>query len=106
VIVGGILVQTLLILGYLAANRQDPIILNPDRKLDENGVGMVMICNDDVGNEMLDKIPPDGESGPWTRGRTLTNGCSILYHHSTLYHSCLHDHPTLGPCRRGRFSGD
>ena len=106
VIIGGLLVQALLILGYLAGSRQDPILINPDRSYDDSGVAMVMFCGEDVGNEMLDKVPPDGESGPWTRGRTLTNGCAIFYHHDAAYHACFHDHPTLGPCRRGRFSGD
>ena len=75
----------LLIWGYLAVNQQDPIILNPDRRLDENGAAMIMFCGDGSGKEMLDQVPPDKELGPWTRGRTIRGDCDIWYHHSVLY---------------------
>jgi hypothetical protein len=85
--VGVIVVQVLLVWGYLAVNTQDPFILNPDRKLDENGVAMVMLCDSsaDNGREVLTKVPPDKELGPWTRGRTIRGECDIWYHHSVLY---------------------
>ena len=79
-------VQVLLVWGYLAVNQQDPIILNPDRNLDDNGVAMVMFCGDGSGREVLDKVPPDKELGPWTRGRTIREDCTSWYHHSVLYH--------------------
>ena len=104
VVVGVFLVEVLLVGAYLAANDQDPIILNPDRgNLNENGIAMVMTCGEGSGSGVLDKVPPNGEdAGPWTRGRTVWGDCNIYYHHDTRYHACLHSHPTLGPCRRDR----
>jgi hypothetical protein len=86
--VGVMVVQVVLGRSYLTVNRQDPIILNPDRKLDENGVAMVMFCGSsaDSGREVLTKVPPDRQLGPWTRGRTIRGDCDIWYHHSVLYH--------------------
>jgi hypothetical protein len=83
--VGVIVVQAILVWGYLAVNQQDPIILNPDRRLDENGAAMIMFCGDGSDKEMLDQVPPDKELGPWTRGRTIRGDCDIWYHHSVLY---------------------
>jgi hypothetical protein len=52
-------------LGYSAVNRQNPIILNPDRQLDVNGITMVMFCGEEgSGREVLDKVTPDGDFRP------------------------------------------
>ena len=103
--VGMLALQVVLVLWYLAASSQDPIILNPDRgNLLENGIAMAMVCGESSG--VLDKVPPNGEdAGPWTRGRTVRGDCNIYYHHDTYYHACFHNHPTLDPCRlaRGEF---
>jgi len=59
VVVGVFLVEVLLVGAYLAANDQDPIILNPDRgNLNENGIAMVMTCGEGSGSGVLDKVPP------------------------------------------------
>jgi hypothetical protein len=102
--VGVLALQALLVLGYLAVNRQDAIILNPDKgNLNENGIAMVMTCGEGSGSGVLDKVPPNGEdAGPWTRGRTVQGDCNIYYYHNTLYHACFHSPPALGPCRRDR----
>jgi len=93
--VGVLVLQALLFLGYLAVYgqdpiiRQDPITLNPPGGLDLNGVRMVMFCGENSiisgsGRGMLDKVPPDGHLGPWTRGRTMQGDCTIWYHQSVL----------------------
>ena len=85
--VGVLVLQALLVFGYLAASKQDPIVLNPERgQLDEIGITMVMFCGDGSGREVLDKVPPDGGLAPWTRGRTIRGDCDVWYHHSVLYH--------------------
>jgi hypothetical protein len=58
--VGMLVVQVLLAGWYLAVNRQDPIILNPDRGLDENGIAMVMYCGEGSDREELHKVPWTG----------------------------------------------
>ena len=89
-VVGVLVVQVLLVGGYLAVSRHDPIILNPERKLDENGIAMVMLCGDTPtisgsGSGVLDKVPPDGAYGPWSRGRANVRGaCDIWYHNGVL----------------------
>jgi hypothetical protein len=82
--VGVLALQVVLVGGYLAVNRQDPIILNPDRGLDENGITMVMYCGEGSDREELDKVPPDGALGPWSRGRTIRGDCDIWYHDGVL----------------------
>ena len=55
--VGMLALQVVLVLWYLAASSQDPIILNPDRgNLLENGIAMAMVCGESSG--VLDKVPP------------------------------------------------
>ena len=51
---------------------------------------MVMLCGDGMtpggtGSEVLDKMPPDGDIGAWTRGRSARDDCDIWYHHSVSY---------------------
>jgi hypothetical protein len=62
--VGVIVVQVVLVWDYLAANRQDPFVLNPDRKLHDNSVAVLMFCGSsaDSDREVLDKVP-DGQLG-------------------------------------------
>jgi hypothetical protein len=82
--VGMLALQLVLVGVYLAVNRQDPIILNPDRGLDDNGITMVMFCGQGSDREELDKVPPDGNFGPWSRGRTIRGNCDIWYHDGVL----------------------
>ena len=35
----------------------------------DDGITMVMYCGESNVREELDKVPPDGGLGPWTRGR-------------------------------------
>jgi hypothetical protein len=49
--VGMLALQMLLVGYYLVVNQQDPIILNPDRSLDDGGITMACI----VGRAMLGK---------------------------------------------------
>jgi hypothetical protein len=89
--VGVIALQVLLVGAYLAVDSQDPIILNPESgSLQENGVTMLMFCGqnstlDGSGSGVLDNVPPDGDVGAWTKGRTVQGDCDIWYHHSLLY---------------------
>jgi hypothetical protein len=58
--VGVVALQALLIIGYLAVGRQDPIVLNPDRHaLEDEGVSMVMFCGKGGGG-VLTKVPQRG----------------------------------------------
>jgi len=89
---GMLALQVLLVVGYLAVSAQDPIILNPNSgSLQENGVTMVMLCGETNTisgrpiEDVLDKVPPDGDVGAWTQGRTLRGNCDVFYHHSLLY---------------------
>jgi hypothetical protein len=84
--VGVLALQALLVVGYLAVSRYDPIVLNPDRgRLDDSGVTMVMFCGEGRtprgrGSEVLEKVPPNGDVGSWSRGRTVRGNCDIWYH--------------------------
>ena len=53
---------------------------------------MVMYCGESNVREELDKVPPDGGLGPWTRGRTIRGDCHIWYHHNARCHTCDHIH--------------
>jgi hypothetical protein len=93
--VGMLALQALLVFGYLTESQYDPIILDPgnkvldpDRKpLDETGVAMVVFCGEGRtpqgrGSEVLEKVPPNGERGSWSRrGRTVLDDCDVWYHH-------------------------
>src|SRR5829696_4194202 len=89
--VGVLALQALLVVGYLAVSRYDPIVLNPDRgRLDDSGVTMVMFCGEGRtprgrGSEVLEKVPPNGDVGSWSRGRTVRGNCDIWYHHNLAY---------------------
>jgi hypothetical protein len=84
--VGVLALQVLLVVGYLVASRYDPIVLNPERgRLDDSGVSMVMFCGESRtpqgrGSAVLEKIPPNGDVGSWSRGRTVRGHCDIWYH--------------------------
>ena len=66
---------------------------------------MVMYCGESNVREELDKVPPDGGLGPWTRGRTIRGDCDIWYHHNARCHTCDHSQPSLSP-RRDRGTLD
>lgn len=94
-VVGVLALQALLVVGYLAVSRYeyDPIVLNPDsvlnpdrKPLDKSGVAMVMFCGEGStpqgrGSEALEKVPPNGDVGSWSWGRTVRGDCDIWYHH-------------------------
>lgn len=82
--VGVIAVQVLLVWGYLAVNGSDPIILNPDRRLDRNGPSMMMVCGLGNDKDVLDTVE-GGEYGMWTPGRVVKGDCEIYYHHKVGY---------------------
>jgi len=87
--VGVVALQALLIIGYLAVGRQDPIVLNPDRHaLEDEGVSMVMFCGKGGGG-VLTKVSPNGGSGPWTRGGTVRGDCQVWWHHDVWYVPCV-----------------
>ena len=44
--VGVLALQALLIGGLLSMDSLDPILLNPDKELSENGISMVMLCGE------------------------------------------------------------
>jgi hypothetical protein len=82
--VGVIAVQVLLIWGYLLVNGSDPIILNPDRRLDENGPTVLIACG--PGNDReITKTVEGGQFGMWTPGRVVRGDCDIWYHHKVGY---------------------
>ena len=105
VAVGVLALQALLVTGYLAVKRDDPIVLNPDRGiLSRGGVMMAVYCGrGGRGKDLLDKIPPDGWDGPWSKGRTLPGDCDIWYHHPSSWRPCEPGHCRLTfderPCR-------
>jgi hypothetical protein len=82
--VGVIVVQVILVWGYLLVNGSDPIILNPDRRIDQNGPSVLIVCGpgDD---RRLTKSVEGGEYGIWTRGRTVRGDCDVWYHHKVGY---------------------
>ena len=81
---GVLTVQVLLIWAYLLVNGSDPIILNPDRRLDKNGPTALIACGpgDD---RAITRTVEGGEYGIWTRGRTVRGDCDIWYHHEVGY---------------------
>jgi hypothetical protein len=90
--VGILALQVVLALGILSMDSVDPVLLNPDEELSSDGVSMVMLCGEASeatpegrGSKVLEEMPPDGDLGAWTRGRTVRGNCSIWYHHSILY---------------------
>jgi len=101
-VVGVLALQALLVGGYLAVDSQDPIILNPESgSLQTDGVTMIMFCGENnnlsgSGSGVLDKVPPDGYAGAWTRGRTLRGDCNVFYHHSLAYNPHAHEACLIG----------
>jgi hypothetical protein len=88
--VGMLALQVLLVGGLLSMQSLDPILLNPDKELSEDGVSMAMLCGEGQtpggrGSEVLEKMASDGDIGAWTRGRTVRGNCDIWYHHSIMY---------------------
>jgi len=86
---GMLALQVLLVLGYLALNVRDPFILDPTGGVDPNGIAMVMLCGEGMtpegrGSEVLNNMPPDGDVGPWYRGRTVEGNCNIFYHYGIV----------------------
>ena len=91
-VVGVLALQVLVIGGLLSMDSLDPLLLNPDKELSEDGVSMVMLCGEASdatpqgrNSGVLEKMPPDGDVGAWTRGRTLRGNCDIWYHHTIFY---------------------
>jgi hypothetical protein len=100
-VVGVLALQGFLVGGLLAMDSLDPILLNPDKELSEDGIGMVMLCGEGVtprgrGSGVLEKMPPDGDIGAWTRGRTIRGNCDIWYHHSIMYNPHAHETCWIG----------
>jgi hypothetical protein len=104
---GMLALEVLLVGGYLAASSQDPFILNPNSgSLEEDGITMVMLCGQGHTpegrlSEVLSKMPPDGDIGGWSRGRTLRGDCGIWYHHNIFYNP---HGESNGPSRRWPLS--
>jgi hypothetical protein len=96
---GMLAVQALLVLGYLGTNKQDPIILNPDRGgMVDNGIVMATYCGPQSGKEMLDDLPANGRWDSWTKGQTILGRCTVSYHHPR-YSPCVHTRYTFDrPC--------
>jgi len=64
-------------------------------------VSMVVLCGqghtpEGRGSEVLSKIPPDGDVGAWTRGRTVRGSCAVWYHHNLAYNSHAHEACWIG----------
>jgi hypothetical protein len=82
--VGVLAVQVLLIWTYLLVNGSDPIILNPDRRLDENGPTVLIACGPGDDRE-LTRTVKGGKYGMWTHGWTVRGDCDIWYYHKVGY---------------------
>jgi hypothetical protein len=83
--VGVLALQALLVVGFPAVNRANRIVLNPESPLDLSGIAMVMFCGEGRtpqgrGSGVLEKMPPNGDVGAWSRGRTVRGDCDIWYH--------------------------
>jgi len=98
-----VLLALALVLGLMSAQSYDPIILNPDKELSEDGIAMTMICGDGHtpggrGSEVLDKMRPSeaGHGGAWTRGRTVRGNCDIWYHHNLFYNPHAYETCLIG----------
>jgi len=91
-------IQLLLIGGYLFINRQDPIVLNPDRGgMVEHGVAMATYCGPQSGKGILKNLPANGRWDTWTKGRAVRLGkgsCTVWYHHHSGYSPCEHPRHT------------
>jgi hypothetical protein len=99
--VGVLALQALLIGGLLSMDSLDPILLNSDKELSEDGVSMVMLCGEGQtpegrGSGVLEKMAPDGDVGAWTRGRTLRGDCDIWYHHNLSYNPLARETCLIG----------
>ena len=99
---GMLALQVVLVGGYLAMSKQDPFILNPDSgSLEPDGITLVMFCGEGHtpqgrGSEELSKMPPDGDAGAWSRGRTVRGNCHIWYHHNLAYNPHAHEACLVG----------
>jgi len=83
---GMLALQVLLIEGWLAVSEQDPFVLNPNSgSLARDGIMMAVFCGEGSGSGMLNKIPPNGALGPWSKGKTLPGSCDVWYHHNIFY---------------------
>jgi hypothetical protein len=88
-VVGVLVLAPLLSTWYVWIARDNLIILSLDRgALVEDGVMMAMVCGEGSGKEILDKVPPNGSVGPWTKGGTVRGDCDIWYHHTERYSRC------------------
>jgi hypothetical protein len=90
--VGVLALQVLLVGGVLSMDSVDPILLNPDKELSNDGVSMVMLCGEASeatpegrGSKVLEEMPL---TETWARGRgggrygaIATSGT----HHNILY---------------------
>jgi hypothetical protein len=100
-VVGVLALQGLLGWGLLSMDSLDPVLLNPDQELNEDGITMVMLCGEGrtpLGRRsgLLEKMPPDGGSFAWSRGRTLRGNCDIWYHHGPLYNPLANETCLVG----------
>ena len=87
--VGVIVLEVLLVLGFLVLRVDDPFIFAPPSGSNPNGIAMVMLCGKGMtpggrGSEVLNNMPPDGDHGPWVRGRTVQGDCNIFYHYGIV----------------------
>jgi len=86
---GMLVLQVLLVLAYLALSFNDPFILDPPGGTNPNGIAMVMLCGKGItpegrGSGVLNNMPPDGDLGPWSRGRTVQGDCNVFYHYGIV----------------------
>ena len=103
-VVGVLALQVLVIGGLLSMDSLDPLLLNPDKELSEDGVSMVMLCGEASdatpqgrNSGVLEKMPPDGDIGGWERGRTLRgDSCDIWYHHNVFYNPHAYEECLVG----------
>ena len=85
-----LVLQVALVGGYLVVSGGDSFLLNPNSHiLDKDGIGMAMLCGKGMtpegrGSEVLNNMPPDGDLGPWYRGRTVQGDCNIFYHYGIV----------------------
>jgi hypothetical protein len=100
-----LVVQLLLIGGYLYANDQDPVILNPDRGgMVKNGIVMATYCGSQSGKGVLDNLPANGRWDTWSKGRAGRVGrasCTVSYHQHPGYTPCHPDTPSTARAATG-----
>jgi hypothetical protein len=99
--VGVLGLQALLALSLLSMDSLDPILLNPDQELNEDGITMVMLCGEGRTPQgrrsgLPEKMPPDGGMIAWSLGRTLRGDCDIWYHHAPLYNPLANEACWIG----------